>query len=98
MPISKKKNKAIPKYIVALTHLLTRSMNQLEALNLYGDTCFNSTISVLAHDHGFNFKRVFEPHTNRAGTEVRFMRYWLIDQHTEQALRLVRHYLPDFTV
>lgn len=98
MTISKNNNKAIPKYIVALTHLLTRSMNQLEALNLYGDTCFNSTISALAHDHGFDFKRVFEPHKNRAGTEVRFMRYWLSDHQTEQALSLVRHYLPDFTV
>lgn len=85
-----------PKYIITLTHLLEGPLNGLEALSLYGDTCLNTTISTLKHHHGMSFKKVLEPHNNRAGGTVFFMRYWLEEEHTDHALRLIKAYIPDY--
>jgi hypothetical protein len=91
------KKNITPKYIIALAHLLKGPINGLEALSLYGDTCLNTTISMLTHQHGMSFKKVLEPHRNRAGGTVYFKRYWLKDEHNDQALRLVKARIPDFT-
>jgi hypothetical protein len=90
------KKNLTPKYIVALARLLEGPINGLEALSFYGDTCLNTTISQLTHQHGMAFKKMLEPHNNRTGGTVYFMRYWLMDEHTDHALRLVQKYIPDF--
>lgn len=84
--------KVLPKKIIALTYLLTRSLVQLEALRLYGDTCLNTTISDLANQHGLVFIRKREPHQHRSGGTVYFMRYTLSNESQEAAQALVdRH-------
>lgn len=90
------KKNLTPKYIIALAHLLNGPMNGLEALSLYGDTCLNTTISILTHQHGMSFNKVLEPHNNRAGGTVYFKRYWLKQEHHTHALRLVNIHIPEF--
>ncbi len=85
-----------PKHIIALTFLIQRPLNTLEALNLYGDTCLNTTISHLTHQHGFRFIKKLEPHRNQAGGLVYFKRYWLEDDHIAHASHLIQRHLPNF--
>lgn len=86
------KSNANPKYIVALSILATRSLNELEAFNLYGETCLHSTISTLWNNKGIGFDRVLEPHTHRARGKTHFMRYTLQKRHRAKALNLLQHY------
>lgn len=88
----KRDHQIIPKHIIALSHLIERPMNALEALNLYGDTCLNSTISDLTHKHGYLFQRRMEPHQNRAGGLSHFTRYWLVENQKERAYRHIEPY------
>lgn len=94
MAASQKKDHHIPKYILALTHFVNHSMIQLEALNLYGDTCLNTTVSALTHNHGLTFIKKSEPHRNKSGGTVHFMRYWLSDDSQAHARHLISRYLP----
>lgn len=84
--------KALPKKIIALTHLLERSLNTLEAMSIYGETALHSTISDLVHDHALVFDRVREPHQHRNGRNTHFTRYTLNNQSREAAKALVKHY------
>jgi len=84
-----------PKYILALTYFVQDSMNRLDALNLYGDTCLNTTVSALTKEHGFTFIKKKEPHLNQSGGTVRFTRYWLVDESKERALQLIKPYLSN---
>ncbi len=84
-----KKAPHIPKYILSLTHFVNRSMNRLEALSLYGDTCLNTTVSALVNDHGISFIKKMEPHVNQAGGTVRFTRYRLADESKGRAYQLI---------
>ena len=93
MTIPRKKTAHIPKYIVSLSYFIHRSMNRLEALSLYGDTCLNTTVSTLSKEHGFKFTKRLEPHTNQAGGLVHFTRYWLEDDSKEQAFQAIKPYL-----
>jgi len=97
MAASQKKDHQIPKHIIALTYFVERSMNTLDALSLYGDTCLNTTISGLTHQHGFDFIKKLEPHTHQGGGQVYFKRYWLKDEHLKHAYHLIQRYLPNFT-
>ncbi|MAC45539.1 MAG: hypothetical protein CMI12_01620 [Oceanospirillum sp.] len=82
-----------PKKIIALQHLMERSLNQLEALPLYGETCLHSTISTLSNDHDIDFDRVREQHQHQGGGITHFMRYTLTDDSRSQAQALVNHYI-----
>lgn len=84
-----------PKYILALTYFVQNSMNRLDALNLYGDTCLNTTVSALVKEHGFTFIKKMEPHLNQTGGSVRFTRYWLADESKERAHQLIKLYQPN---
>jgi hypothetical protein len=88
------KNHHIPKYIASLTHFVNRSMNRLEALSLYGDTCLNTTVSALKNDHGISFKKKKEPHIHQAGGTVHFTRYWLADDSKDRAYQLIQLNTP----
>ena len=81
-----------PKKIIALQHLMERSLNQLEALNLYGDTCLNSTISELSNKHRLSFNRVPERHNHQGGGVTHFTRYTLAEESRSQAEALVNSY------
>lgn len=81
-----------PKKIIALQHLLIRSLNQLEALPLYGETCLHSTISTLSNDHNLEFDRVREPHNHQGGGVTHFTRYTLAEESRSQAEVLVNSY------
>jgi len=87
--------KVTPKTILALRILVNRSLNRLEALNLYGDTCLNSTVSELANRHGFNFIRKTEPHINRANGKSYFMRYWLEPSQMKKAYDFINNHSHD---
>lgn len=95
MAASQKKTHT-PKYIVALTYFVNRSMNRLEALDLYGDTCLNTTVSALRVDHGIIFLKRLEPHIRQAGGTVHFARYELADESIDHAYQLIHLYLPNF--
>lgn len=87
-----KQPKPLPLKIIALTHLLERSLNKLEALNLYGDTALNSTISTLTHKHGLVFERKNELHQHRNGGNTHLTRYTLSEDIRNSAEALVTHY------
>lgn len=86
------KARSLPLKIIALTHLLKRSLITLEAMSLYGGTALHSTISDLTHDHGLVFDRQMEPHQHRNGGKTHFMRYTLSDGSREAAESLVKRY------
>jgi len=97
MAVKLKKKQQTPKHILAITFLVQRSLNKLEALDLYGDTCLNTTISTLTHKHGFLVIRKLEPHRNRAGGLTHFTRYSLAESHRDKAIRLLaRHSTIDY--
>ncbi len=70
-------------------------MNKLEALSLYGDTCLNTTISVLSNNLGFRFIRKNEVHRHRGGGKTYFTRYWLVKEDRERAISMVYKYWSD---
>ena len=76
--------KNAPKRIVALYHFLQRSMYKLEALELYGETCLNTTVSELCKQ-GYEFGRKRERHLGRSGKMITYMRYWLMPHCRKQA-------------
>lgn len=57
-----------------------KGMNELEALQSYGETCLHTTISTLANKHGLVIKRLSEPHNHRRGGVTHFTRYSLVDE------------------
>ncbi len=81
-----------PKFIISLSHLMTRSLNELEALSLYGETCLHSTISTLKNKYGIDFCRVRESHQHRRGGKTSFMRYTLQKRYKEKAANLLKRY------
>ena len=85
---------ATPKYIITLKLMLSRDktgLNQLEAFNVYGETCLHSTVSTLANKYGIEFDREREPHKHRGGGTTHFMRYRI--GSSEKALKLLARYL-----
>ena len=84
--------KAPPKKALCLYHLCRRSLVQLEALSLYGETCLHTTISELANRHGLTIKRQQEAHRNQHGGTVYFTRYTLAPESQEAAADLLKHY------
>lgn len=89
MATTKANKQKVPKTIIALSYLIDGSMNKLDALRLYGDTCLNTTISELSNYQGFRFIRKSEVHINRAGDRTYFTRYWLADEDRERAICMV---------
>ncbi len=87
--------KMTPKVILALRLLVDRPLNKLEALNLYGDTCFNSTVSELVNKHGFHFNRKRELHINRVNGKTHFMRYWLEPSQMKKAYDFISNHSHD---
>lgn len=81
-----------PKRIIALYYFLHRSMFALEALQLYGDTCLNTTVSELSKQ-GYDFDRKREKHLNRARRFAYFVRYMLKPHCREKALKEIGEYL-----
>lgn len=69
-----------------------RSLVQLEALSVYGETCLHSTISDLYNNHGVGFERAPEPHQHQGGGTTYFTRYTLLESSREKAQALVDHY------
>ena len=84
--------KNAPKRIVALYHFLQRSMNKLEALGLYGETCLNTTVSELSK-RGYEFGRERERHLGRCDKTIIYMRYWLMPHCRKQAEKEIGEYL-----
>lgn len=82
----KAKKVKLTKQMICLAHLLVGSLNKLEALRLYNDTCLNTTISQLG-DKGYNFTKKREPHVNRIGDTVYFMRYALTHDSAQRAIK-----------
>ena len=85
----------IPKTIIALSYLIDGSMNKLDALRLYGDTCLNTTISELSNYQGFRFIRKNEVHINKAGGRTHFTRYWLAEEDKARAIKMIYKYWSD---
>jgi len=81
-----------PKKIVALYHLLNRSLIELEALSLYGETCLHSTISELANRDGLRFQRQREQHQHQHRGATYFTRYTLEPESRQAAQLLVAAY------
>lgn len=75
-----------PKFIIAISHLMTRFLIELEALSLYGETCLHSIISTLWNTYGINFNRVREPHNHKDGGETHFMGYTLLKRYRARAI------------
>lgn len=82
----------IPKYIITLQILLKRSLVELEALSLYGETCLHSTISFLYNKKGIRFHRKNEPHEHRNGGIANFTRYSIYEEDREKTLALIKPY------
>lgn len=88
--------KKAPKKIIALHYLMTRSLIQLEAASLYGDTCLHSTVSELYHANGLEFYRTRYPYQHRHGGTAYFTRYKLKESSIHAARALVSKYrLPE---
>lgn len=83
-----------PKKIIALSFLVEGPLIQLEAFQLYGETCLHSTISELCHKHDLVFERSREPHTHRHGGKTHFTRYRLSDKSQATAKALISSYPP----
>lgn len=84
-----------PKYIITLELFLNRldqGMNQLEALQAYGETCLHSTVSDLANKSGYEFTRKDEPHTHQNGGKTHFRRYWLKPELANKARKHISLY------
>lgn len=80
------------KPIIALTYLLDKPLNQLDALSLYGDTCFNTTVSELRNKLGFIISGKLEPHLHQGGGITHFKRYTLLPQCYQRARDLIAKY------
>lgn len=63
----------------------SEGMNKLDALKEYGDTCLNTTVSDLYHQHGIKFKRVTETVINRVKLPTPFTRYSLESMASQQS-------------
>jgi len=83
------KIKKLPKGIVSLKALETRSLIEPEALALYGDTCLHSTISTLWNTHSIGFDRKSEKYGLHGAL---FTRYTLQESSRERAHQLIKHY------
>ena len=83
--------KTAPKKIVALYQFLQRSMYKLEALDLYGETCLNTTVSELCKQ-GYDFERKREQHPNRAQKMSTYVRYTLKEHCHQQAEKELSEY------
>jgi len=81
-----------PKKIVALYYLLNRSLIELEALSLYGETCLHSTISELANRDGLRFQRKREQHHHQHRGTTYFTRYTLEPESRQAAQLMVAAY------
>ncbi|OPX56521.1 Helix-turn-helix domain-containing protein [Oceanospirillum multiglobuliferum] len=92
-PVKKAASRKPPKKIIALQYLMARSLIQLEALSLYGETCLHSTISELSNTHGLTIERQPEPHIHQDGGTAYFTRYTLAESSRADADNLVKHYL-----
>jgi len=79
-----------PKYIIALRILVKRSLVELEALSIYGETCLHSTISYLSNERGIRFNRKREVHFHQNGGRVFFMRYKIFEQDKSKALIILK--------
>ena len=84
--------KKAPKKIIALHYLMTRPLIQLEAAELWGETCLHSTISELYHVNGLEFDRVQHPHQHRHGGMAYFKRYTLKESSKTKAQALLDQY------
>lgn len=70
-----------------------RGVIQPEAAKEYGESCLDTTVSTLFHNHGINFKRKREKFINRAGTVSPFTRYSFLTEDDElRAKKLINHY------
>jgi hypothetical protein len=71
-----------------------KGMIELEALQVYGETCLHTTISTLANKHGLIIARKTEAHNHRRGGVTHFTRYTLIDElSVRKANSLLSHYM-----
>ncbi|MCI2283554.1 hypothetical protein L3081_09325 [Colwellia sp. MSW7] len=81
---------------LCLIELLKRGnkgLVELEALQVYGETCLHTTISTLANSKGIGFKREQQSHTHQHRGTVYFTRYSLLDEtETRKAQILLTHY------
>lgn len=91
-PVKKAVSRKPPKKIIALHYLMTRSLIQLEASELWGETCLHSTISELCHTNGLEFDRVQQPHQHRHGGMAYFKRYTLKESSRSAAQALLDQY------
>lgn len=64
------------------------SISSMEAFDGLGITKLATRISELK-DLGFCFDQKMETCINRHGTEVRFMRYWINEEHCTTGARMV---------
>ena len=81
-------DKPKPKYATALLWFIERretGLFELEAFNLYGDTCLHTTVSDL-RKRGMEFRKEPQPHRHRNGGSVCFTRYFLTSQNAAESL------------
>ncbi|RBP83046.1 hypothetical protein EBI01_12455 [Marinomonas rhizomae] len=90
--------KTAPKRIVALCHFLNRSMYKLEAFDLYGETCLNTTVSELCNKQGYDFDRKRERHLGRSGKVITYVRYTLKPHCRKQAEKELGEYCDTLEV
>jgi hypothetical protein len=87
--------KAPTKLELSLLEFLDREsfgMFALEALNSYGDTCLNSTVSTLSNIHSIEFDRIVQLHQSQRGPIVRFTRYTIKnDEERNKAITLLEN-------
>jgi len=69
--------------LIAFIHHGKAGMNKLEAIQHYGDTCLNISVSILTHKLGLKLKREQEKIKNRADTISHFTRYSFLTNHDE---------------
>lgn len=85
-------NRSPTKLELCLKHLTERGakgLNKLEALDLYGDTCLNTSISDLHIDYGIEFIKVRQPHRHRGGGKTSFTRYSIKPEYLAKARELL---------
>lgn len=88
--------KELPKKIIALQYLLKRSLVQLEAFDLYGDTCLHTTVSTLRNQHGIEILSEPAEHRRANGKIIRFKRHRITEAGRAAAESLLNFYLIKF--
>lgn len=89
-PIQQRKPRKLTKWARCLHYLTQRPMFELEAFDLYGDTCLHTTVSDLKQRFGLMFKHEKVKHQHRGGGVAIFTKYTLAPESRERAAALLK--------